>query len=209
MLQPASVLLMARCPLAFHDKACRCTLALGRNHDVLSHESCMITKVADVRPLLLEGRRAPGAVLPRLRELAASEAWQEREVAATGLVELAKYQPAAVLAAASEWASDRNAHVRRAASEGLRGLVQRQPSEVRAVLEQLRGDPDLYVKKSVGNVLRNATRTQPDFVLEVCTAWAREANPHTRWIVRDGLRKMKVLRPAEAARILECVAPSA
>jgi 3-methyladenine DNA glycosylase AlkC len=169
----------------------------------------MITKVADIRLLLVQGRRAPDAILPRLRELAGSEAWQEREVAATGLVELAKHQPAAVLAAASEWARDRNAHVRRASSEGLRGLVQRKPSEVRAVLEELRSDPDLYVKKSVANVLRNATRTQPDFVIELCQAWARESNPHTRWIVRDGLRKMKALRPVEAARILACVAPSA
>ena len=169
----------------------------------------MITKVADIRPLLVEGRRAPDAILPRLRELAAGESWQEREVAATGLVELAKHQPAAVLAAAREWARDRNAHVRRAASEGLRGLVQRQPHEVGAVLEQLRGDSDPYVKKSVANVLRNATRTQPDFVLDLCTAWARESNRHTRWIVRDGLRKMEVLRPAEAARILAWVAPSA
>jgi 3-methyladenine DNA glycosylase AlkC len=166
----------------------------------------MITKVADIRPLLVEGRHAPDAILPRLREL---DAWQEREVAATGLVELATHQPAAVLAAATAWAHDRNAHVRRAASEGLRGLVQRRPHEVRAVLEQLRADADPYVKKSVANVLRNASRTQPNFVLALCTAWARESNPHTRWIVRDGLRKMKVLHPAEAARILDWVAPSA
>ncbi|MEJ7759530.1 MAG: DNA alkylation repair protein [Gemmatimonadaceae bacterium] len=125
------------------------------------------------------------------------------------LVELAKDQPVAVLAATAIWSRDQNANVRRAASEGLRGLVQRQPSDVRMVLEQLRADPDPYVKKSVANVLRNATRTQPDFVLELCAAWARESSPHTRWIVRDGLRKMTVLRPAEAARVLAQVAPSA
>jgi 3-methyladenine DNA glycosylase AlkC len=99
--------------------------------------------------------------------------------------------------------------VRRAASECLRGLVQREPDGVRPILEELREDEDLYVKKSVANVLRNATRTQSDFVLRVCAEWARSTNPHTRWIVRDGLRKMKTIRPAEAERILELVAASA
>jgi 3-methyladenine DNA glycosylase AlkC len=46
-------------------------------------------------------------------------------------------------------------------------------------------------------------------VLRLCSEWARSTNPHTRWIVRDGLRKMKTMRPREAERILELVAPSA
>ena len=92
--------------------------------------------------------------------------------------------------------------MRRGASEGLRGLVQRDPESVRPVLEALREDSALYVKKSVANVLRNATRTQPDFVVRVCVEWAQSANPHTRWIIRDGLRKMKAIRPSDAARIL-------
>ena len=165
----------------------------------------VITKIADIGPLLREGRRDPAALLARLRELAASESWQEREVAATGLVELAKHQPAAVLAAAARWARDTDTNLRRAASEGLRGLVQRDPEGVRPILESLRADADLYVKKSVANVLRNATRSQPEFVLKLCTTWARSANPHTHWIIRDGLRKMKTLRPADAARILESI----
>jgi 3-methyladenine DNA glycosylase AlkC len=162
----------------------------------------LITKISDIKPLLLEGRRDPSVVLPRLRALAASRSWQEREVAATALVELAKRHPEVVLAAAAKWAQARDPNVRRAASEGLRGLVQRDPENVRPILELLREDPDLYVKKSVANVLRNATRLQTNFVVHLCTEWARSTNPHTRWIIRDGLRKMRALRPSEAARIL-------
>ena len=107
------------------------------------------------------------------------------------------------MAAASKWARASDANVRRAASECLRGLVQRDPHGVRPILESLRQDEDLYVKKSVANVLRNATRTQPDFVLDLCADWARSTNPHTRWIVRDGLRKMKATHPSRAKLILE------
>jgi len=169
----------------------------------------LITKIADIKPLLLEGRSNPGAVLPQLRALAGSQSWQEREVAATVLVDLARRHPERVLAAATKWAQARDANVRRAASEGLRGLVQREPESVRSILEALREDSDLYVKKSVANVLRNATRTQPDFVLRLCTDWAISRNPHTRWIIRDGLKKMKALRPTDATRILVSIAPSA
>ncbi len=169
----------------------------------------MIKKIADIKPLLLEGRHDPTAVLPRLRVLAASASWQEREVAATALVELAKRHPDAVLSAAAKWARARDPNVRRAASEGLRGLVQREPEGVRPILEALREDSELYVKKSVANVLRNATRTQPDFVVGLCAQWARSTNPNTRWIVRDGLRKMKTIRPSDATRILGILGPSA
>ena len=169
----------------------------------------MINKIADIKPLLLEGRKNPNAILPRLRALAASDSWQEREVAATALVELSKRHPESVLAAAAKWVRAHDANIRRAASEGLRGIVQREPERVRPILEQLREDSDLYVKKSVANVLRNATRTQADFVVGLCTEWAQSTNPHTRWIVRDGLRKMKALRPMDATRILTSLAPSA
>jgi 3-methyladenine DNA glycosylase AlkC len=162
----------------------------------------LIQKVADIKPLMVEGRHNPTAVLPRLRALAASTSWQEREVAATALVELTKRHPDMVLSAAAKWARARDPNVRRAASEGLRGLVQRDPESVRPVLEALREDPELYVKKSVANVLRNATRTQAAFVIRICTEWASSANPHTQWIVRDGLRKMKSTHPSGAARIL-------
>jgi 3-methyladenine DNA glycosylase AlkC len=168
----------------------------------------MIQKIGDIKELLVEARRKPAAVLPRLRVLAASESWQEREVAATALVELGKRDPAVVLAAAAKWARARDPNVRRAASEGLRGLVQRDPEGVRVVLELLRDDSDPYVKKSVANVLRNATRTQPDFVLRLCADWARSANAHTHWIIRDGLRKMKTSRPIDAMRVLASLAPS-
>ena len=47
---------------------------------------------------------APEAVFPQLRELAASDQWQTREVAATALVEIGKRHPSAVLREARQWA---------------------------------------------------------------------------------------------------------
>jgi 3-methyladenine DNA glycosylase AlkC len=162
----------------------------------------VIAKIQDIKDLLGRGRIEPAAVLPELRRLAASDQWQTREVAATALVEIGKRHPAAVLEVARRWAKDRDANVRRAASEGLRGIVKLDPEAVRPVLETLRADAELYVKKSVANVLRNASGKHADFVLAICRQWVRLGSPHTSWIVKDGLRKLKVSRPRDVAGIL-------
>lgn len=155
----------------------------------------VIAKIGDIRRLLLQARIEPGPVFPAIRKLAASKQWQTREVAATAMVEISKRHPAAVLRTARLWAKDRDANVRRAASEGLRGLVKIDPRAVQPVLEILRADSESYVKKSVANVLRNASGKHPEFVIDVCAQWARSRHPDTNWIVKEGLRKLKISRP--------------
>ena len=163
----------------------------------------VIAKIHDIKELLARGRVEPDAVFPELKRLAASDQWQTREVAATALVELSKRHPVTVLETARRWAKDHDANVRRAASEGLRGIVKVDPQAVRPVLETLRTDPKLYVKKSVANVLRNASGKHPEFVLNICRNWSRSTNPHTGWIVKEGLRKLKASRRRDVAAILE------
>jgi len=163
----------------------------------------MIAKIQDVKELLANARANPDIVFPAIKALAASDQWQTREVAATALVEISKRHPAAVLRHARIWAKDKDSNVRRAASEGLRGIVKVDPEAVRPVIAILRADPELYVKKSVANVLRNASGKHADFVLGVCRQWARSRSPHTRWIVKDGLRKLRSSRPRDVAAILE------
>ncbi len=166
-------------------------------------ELAVIAKIHDIDELLARGRVEPDAVFPELRRLAASDQWQTREVAATALVEIGKRHPVAVLDTAQGWAKDHDANIRRAASEGLRGIVKVDPQAVRPVLETLRTDPELYVKKSVANVLRNASGKHPELVLSICRQWSRSSNPHTGWIVKEGLRKLKSSRPRDVAAILE------
>lgn len=169
----------------------------------------MIAKIQDIKGLLSRGRLEPDAVFPEVKRLATSDQWQTREVAATALVEIGKRHPAAVLEITRRWAKDRDANVRRTASEGLRGIVTVDPEAVRPVLETLRADTELYVKKSVANVLRNASAKHPDFVLALCMQWVHSGSPHTLWIVKDGLRKLKASRPRDVARVLGALDSSA
>jgi 3-methyladenine DNA glycosylase AlkC len=162
----------------------------------------MIAKIADVKALVSRGRADPESAFAEVRRLAASEEWQTREVAATTLVEIGKKHPEAVAANALKWAKSDEPYLRRAASEGLRGIVKVRPELVWPVLEKLRADDDLYVRKSVANILRNASGKHPDAVLATCRRWAALRDPNTQWIIKDGLRKLKISHDAEAAAIL-------
>src|SRR3954470_15771194 len=102
--------------------------------------AAMIVKIQDIKALLVEARTKPEAAFRAIKQLAASEQWQTREVAATALVEIGKRHPAIVLRHAQLWAKDKNANVRRAASEGLRGIVKIDPELVLPVLEMLNAD---------------------------------------------------------------------
>ena len=168
----------------------------------------MITKAADIRPLIARGRDDPLSAFPDIRSLATSEDWQTREVAATALVEIGKRHPQAVARQAYLWAGDVDPNVRRAASEGLRGIVKTEPKLVWPVLNRLRADVSPYVGKSVANILRNASGRHGDDVLRQCRRWAAERNAHTDWIVKDGLRKLATSQPAAVEAILASMGSS-
>jgi 3-methyladenine DNA glycosylase AlkC len=151
----------------------------------------MITKASDVRHIIETSTRDPRQAFPAIMELASSGDWKEREVAATILVEASKKKPGEIVEEMILWADHPDPNVRRAASEGLRGIARRSPELVLPVLTKLKGDPHIYVKKSVANVLRNAGNYHPEFVLKVCEGWTAEGGPHTAWVIKDGLRKLR------------------
>ena len=162
----------------------------------------MITKASDVADLVTRAIADPSRAFPRILQLAISDDWKEREVAATILVEAGKKKPRDVVSEMMLWADHLDPKVRRTASEGLRGIARKQPELVLTVIAKLKADSNLYVKKSVANVLRNAGNYHPELVLKTCAEWAREGSPHTAWIIKDGLRKLRVKFPGEVQRIL-------
>jgi len=151
----------------------------------------MVTKLSDVTEIVRRTIDHPRQSFPAILKLASSKDWKEREVAATILVEASKKKPSEIIAEMILWADHPNPNVRRAASEGLRNIARKTPELVLPVIAKLKGDPDIYVKKSVANVLRNAGNYHPEFVLKICEEWALGGNPHTAWIIKDGLRKLR------------------
>ncbi len=163
----------------------------------------MVTKVWHGKDILQKGIADPRQAVPDIKALATSDDWSEREVAATALVKISKKQPDKVVAEMLIWSTDRDPNVRRTASEALRYLARKRPADILPVLENLKTDSNLYVRKSVANVLRNAGNYDPDFVLNVCSRCAALRNTNTKWIIKDGLRKLKTTRASEVDYILK------
>jgi 3-methyladenine DNA glycosylase AlkC len=162
----------------------------------------MITKLSDVTDIVRQAIDDPRQTFPAIMELASSEDWKEREVAATILVEGSKKKPDEIVAEMILWADHPDLNVRRTASEGLRAVARKKPELVLPVIAKLKDDPHMYVKKSVANVLRNAGNYHPEFVLRICGEWALGRNAHTAWIIKDGLRKLKAKYPGEVEEII-------
>jgi 3-methyladenine DNA glycosylase AlkC len=162
----------------------------------------LVNKVSDVPELVRQAISDPRRSFSSILKLATSEDWKEREVAASVLVEASKKKPGDIVAEMILWADHANPNVRRTASEGLRDVARKNPALVLPVIAKLKADPDLYVKKSVANVLRNAGNYHPEFVLSTCAEWAKGRNANTAWIIKDGLRKLKVKYPKEVEEII-------
>jgi 3-methyladenine DNA glycosylase AlkC len=88
----------------------------------------MITKLSDVKDIVRQAVSNPKESFPKIMELASSEDWKEREVAATILVETGKKKPEQIIQEMSLWAENINPNVRRTASEGLRDIARKNQS---------------------------------------------------------------------------------
>ena len=169
----------------------------------------MVTKASDVKHIIEKAICDPRQCFPAIMELACSEDWKAREVAATILVEASKKKSHEIIEEMLLWAEHPDPNIRRTASEGLRGVARRSPELALSVLTKLKSDPHIYVKKSVANVLRNAGNYHPEFVLKVCEEWAAVGSPHTAWIIKDSLRKLMGKYAEKVEEIVASCSPRA
>lgn len=147
-------------------------------------------RAEDAQPLIRLGLEQPSRAFPAILRLAAHEDWRVREVAATVLVRVGKKHAATVVAELAQWTKSADENVRRASSEGLRGIARVDAKLVIPILDELRHDHSAYVRKSVANILRDASKQSPELVASTCVRWLRGASDATRWIIRNGVKKL-------------------
>ena len=102
------------------------------------------------------------------------------------------------LAIMEGWSRSTDDAVRRLASEGSRprlpwsfrlDALVKDPRPTATILEHLNNDSSLYVRKSVANHLNDIAKDHPDYLFERIAGWPLE-QPHTRWVVKHGLRTL-------------------
>jgi len=71
----------------------------------------MVTKIGEVKNLVELGIKQPKEAFPKIKQLAESDDWKVREVAATCLVEIGRKRPQEVIAEMMLWADDKDANI--------------------------------------------------------------------------------------------------
>ena len=112
---------------------------------------------------------------------------------------LLAHDPDRALAIVATWTTSPDAHVRRLASEGTRPFLPwarrvpallARPESTLAILDALHRDDSEYVRRSVANHLNDLSREHGDLVVRTAASWLAGPGPHTRKLVRHGLRTL-------------------
>lgn len=98
----------------------------------------------------------------------------------------------------STWTSSEDENIRRFACEAIRprgvwcehiDILKQNPEIALSILNPLNSDPSKYVQNSVANWLNDAGKTNPDFVVELCSKWAKQSTTkQTAYIIKRALR---------------------
>lgn len=113
--------------------------------------------------------------------------------------DLLNARPERALSTMTAWAHDENEHVRRLASEGSRAYLPwarrvpwllEHPQATLGILDATYRDPSEYVRRSVANHLNDLSRIDPALVTRTARGWAANADAHTPWVIRHGLRTL-------------------
>ncbi|WP_233091522.1 DNA alkylation repair protein [Arthrobacter sp. MSA 4-2] len=113
--------------------------------------------------------------------------------------DLLNARPERALSKMTVWARDENEHVRRLATEGSRAYLPwarrvpwliEHPGATRAILDATYRDTSEYVRRSVANHLNDLSRVDPATVTRTARNWVENADAHTSWVIRHGLRTL-------------------
>ncbi|MDI6792187.1 MAG: DNA alkylation repair protein [bacterium] len=105
-----------------------------------------------------------------------------------------------ILGILKDWACSRNKWLRRAATYGITSFLLKQGRDIEkaaAVLDILMEDGDRDVKKGVGIALRHMTKHYKANLIEFVNRWKETDDRHTRWIIKDGIRKLDLQEQKE------------
>jgi len=126
--------------------------------------------------------------------------WEIREMSCFCIRECIKNFRQETISYLQPWVRSENSNIRRLVSESLRPLNDmkwlRDPEEndfLLRFLHELRADPSEYVRKSVGNNLKDLSKYIPVIILDLLSAWIKEA----RIEVNAGLASMNKTKLGE------------
>jgi hypothetical protein len=137
----------------------------------------------------------PEAIVPLLRELAASCAFWEDcdQLAMKALEPVLRRDPGSWLEPVGAWVLDENKWIRRAGLTALGRLPMEWPMFAARCVEleaPALGDPDTDVKRALSFALRQNARGDVEPVKELIRTHATATDPHVLWVMCDVIRSL-------------------
>ncbi len=71
------------------------------------------------------------------------------------------------------------------------------------LIEKVMQDSEKDVKKAAGWALREVSKKDPEAVFEFLRNWAQNDNRHTRWIIKDGMKKLSKEQQNDLLQLLK------
>ncbi len=109
------------------------------------------------------------------------------------VVNLAVHNRKETFSTMEKWVKSENKWLRRLAVATIPPYIRAKPGESRVCLEFLEKvmrEEDRDVKKAVGWALREVSKKAPEEVLLFLKKWAEVEDKNTRWIIKEGMRKL-------------------
>ncbi len=92
----------------------------------------------------------------------------------------------------SNWIFDENLWVKRSVCAAIAEISKKRDYSMASldILEHAMTDPEKLMKKGVAWALRDISRKYPDNVIQFIYKWIETDNPHTKWIIKNSLKKL-------------------
>jgi 3-methyladenine DNA glycosylase AlkC len=145
------------------------------------------------------GKADPDSIVAPAHKLAADERWEVRECLANAFDDqIDLVHPEFVYHLMAKWVTDPSPNVRRAPTNALIRYGIKQPGRVIALMDKLRHDESEYVRKNVRFCLQQIAKEKhpilgagnpdnPQVMLGMLKEWAKDSDPHSRWIIAGTL----------------------
>lgn len=125
------------------------------------------------------------------------------QLACFGMKPLVSAHPEEVLPLCERWVRDKNKWIRRFGVVSLVSLVRKQvQGKALGIIGLLMEEEDQDVKKAVAWILREATKGEPEMVYGFLKKWAKRDDKNTRWIIKDGMKKLSREKQDEIIAVL-------
>ncbi len=109
------------------------------------------------------------------------------------IVNLARQNQKEVFLIMEKWIVSENKWIRRLAVATIPPFIRRMPNDSKrllALLERVMREKEKDVKKAVGWALREISKKDSKGVYEFLKKWAKVNDKNTKWIIKDGMKKL-------------------